>query len=249
MSLLNKVFVAFDFSFSDKEVIEQVMSEIKEEYSIAPDKSCDEDESFSKPPTIFIRDCRNDLCMRGFLSSLGFRIVHCRSDWENDENAGISRNSKIFTFNPSHVYIFSSGIKNDSIEHVMYLSFLNKVKLSVIEDETQTDYFPENLDEYPIRENRNFVEKNDTLRKLARKDSAKYKQQMEESKRRIRKMYYESLKERPSTKLITDDEITQMYKKKQINTKAKRKKMMKQKKKDSKKTVKVDETIKVESYD
>jgi len=218
MSLLNKVFVAFDFSFSDKEVIEQVMSEIKEEYSIAPDKSCDEDESFSKPPTIFIRDCRNDLCMRGFLSSLGFRIVHCRSDWENDENAGISRNSKIFTFNPSHVYIFSSGIKNDSIEHVMYLSFLNKVKLSVIEDETQTDYFPENLDEYPIRENRNFDEKKDTIRKLERKE-------------------------------ITDDEITQMYKKKQINTKAKRKKMMKQKKKDSKKTVKVDETIKVESYD
>ena len=223
-SIFNKVLVTIDSFFSDMEMVNTEMDKIIKDYSILIENSLndEDDEPNFRKPIIFTRDRKCDIKLRNEMISTGSRVVQFRADWnENRELAGIMRNEKIFECSPSHILIFKSENeeKSNGLKHIEYLAYKNKIPLKIVSESEIKDNI------YNYKEEIEFTEKEENVKKIPKLNSLEYKKKMLECSQKYKKAYFEN-KKKNNMKFIDENEI-KVKKNKKVQTKAQRKKAYK----------------------
>lgn len=150
----------------------------------------------SSDDTLFIRDRKSDNRLRSIMVSHDIKIIQVRSEMESMSE----RNSKIFEFGIEKVVVFTRPDENNSegLEEIQYLAYTLNIPLYVYHknDLISNTYL---ITEFPLE-----IEQPEENSKI---NPEEYKLKLEKSVKMIKKIYYESLKTKPSMKEIDQDDI------------------------------------------
>ena len=198
-------------------------------------------ETLKNVPTIFIRDYRQDNRFKNKFNIEFPRIIQFLPDEKLGKKAGEERTSKMLNMDIHKVVIFSNLEENNKfgIEYMAYLA--NKMGIDI-------DYYIDSkkLEKLPGLPKPLVYEKMEIFTKL-KINSDIYKRKFQESIKMMRKSYYDSLKDKPTTKeLSREDEEDTIKTKKKVQTKNARKKQIK---KEKVKKIKGEEIIETFQYE
>lgn len=192
-------------------------------------------------PTIFIRDHKQDNKFRNKFSLLFPRIIQFLVDENNSINPGEERTDKIFDMNIDRVILISNSEENNQfgIEYIGNKATTMNIPMTIIMDSELVDCWV--FDEPQLREELHIFKKIEM-------DSEEYKNKFRDSVKKLRKSYYDSIKNQNEMKIIEDlNSRKQSVRKTKIPTKSSRKKIMKKNETISSKISEIE--ILEESYD
>lgn len=200
-------------------------------------------ESRKNVPTIFIRDYKQDNKFKNAFNIHFPRIVQFLPDEKLGKKAGEERTNKMLNMGIHRVVIFSNQEENNKfgIEYMAYFSNKMGIKIDYFLDCKKIESEELNTFPKPL-----VYEKMEIFTKI-KINSDIYKRKFQESVKMMRKSYYDSLKDKPTTKDITNEELKETMKtKKKVQTKNSRKKQIK---KEKFKKIKGEEVIETFQYE
>lgn len=155
---------------------------------------------------IFSRSRRVDNIFKNKFLRYDTRVVQFRADWYEDNiHAGEKRNEKIFSFPKTIkciVYTTKDENNKEGLETIQWKSYTLGIPLTVITDGVVTF---DGSDNYPITEKPVCIEeKTDRMKNFMDIHSKEYKEKLNITTRRYKKIYYEGLKERPTIKMYDE---------------------------------------------
>lgn len=183
-------------------------------------------ESYIVYPTIFIRDRKQDNIFKSKLLSKYPRILQFMVD-ESVNNPREDRVDKMFSMGINHIlaYVNKQVDNNSGIQYILWKANVEKVPTKCYQDRKLVDLVVSSKPTTP--EITDCPDKIDVT-------SKEYQEKLRSSIKMIRKTYYESLKNRPETKMLDirdlEENVAPISKK--MQTKALRKKKLKKEKKE-----------------
>jgi hypothetical protein len=172
-------------------------------------------------PTMFIRDHKQDNKFRNHFSLYFPRIIQFLVDENNTTNPGEERSSKILGMNVDHVILITNSEENNEcgIQYIGYMSG-DKQRTVIMDGVVSTKC----VFEKPSSEEKMMIFE------MIDMDSEKYKSKFRDSVKKLRKSYYDSLKNQNEMKIIDASCVgATVGTKAKIPSKAMRKKAMKKK--------------------